>query len=647
MWKYALGSTNPKGEEPVMKMKRLLSALCLVALLAGLTPALAVEEPTFTVQGWFETICAELTGLKDADVTAVTYTDADGVAVSLEGEDFEFLVRDMDGGVRIDIPGVKAGTYSLSVTAKDQTYTAQDIQVKAYDRSGFAHQTVDENSVCTRYTEGVGAYKDDGTLKDNAIVLYVTEENKETVTLTQGFTVTGIGNILNTKGWDKRQSDRNQRKLLQKVSQAGFPIVVRIVGEVTQPTGVTAWNSTDYGGTKGDNGGMCIMEYVGNITIEGIGPDATVNGWGFCFSADGTGRTALNETVPLCAKREGQGENIEVRNLTFQNVPEDCIGINGSQGDVDVNGEKLQGLFKDSAEHVWVHNNAFYVPKVNNPAESDKGEGDGAVDFRNGEYMTLSYNYFEGYHKSSLVGSDDDILQYHVTWHHNWWKNVQSRSPLCRQADMHIYNNLYDGQTSYCMSLRANSYVFSEYNTFVNNCANPVKLEPTSGSTIPVGACKSYQDDFSGVKSGATNQATQVDNKATPVDSTNQFPNFDTAAGSYIATGNYQLDSRANAVKKIQTYAGPMKDPVAQGALDSGATSLGWSYTEDGVLNLTGVLPEKEQVLAGCWDSDGRFAGVKTLDAKHMGVELGRDWSKVKLFWLNGSQAPKCANAEF
>lgn len=522
--------------------------------------------PGAVAGGGLEALFAELPGVADADVTAVKYSGA--MTGELAGDDLTYLVRDAslaDGktGIRVDIPGLKAGKYDLTITAKGKDYVAKDIEVLAHDRSGFAHRTVAEDMSCTPYTEGVGAYKDDGTLKENATVLYVTEANKETVTLTvknsagQDITVTGIGNILNTKGYDQnlKKAGGNANtsgKILAKMADAHRPIVVRIVGEVTKPQGVTDFNSTGNGGSKGDNGGMCIMEYVGNITIEGVGADATVNGWGFSFSADGTGRTAEKNN-----KRDGQGENIEVRNLTFRNVPEDCIGINGAQkkdqaGVVD---------FQDSAEHVWVHNNAFYGPKNLPDAsdEGDKSEGDGAVDFRNGECMTLSYNYFEGYHKTSLIGSGDDNLQYHVTWHHNWWKNVQSRSPLARQADIHIYNNLYDGQTSYCMSLRANSYVYSEFNSFVNNAKDPVKLESSSGSTIPVGACKSYQDDFSGVKAGSVNQATVVTDKTQQVASTNKFANFDTATGCYITTGDYKLDTLADAKTNIETWGGVEK----------------------------------------------------------------------------------------
>ena len=67
-----------------------------------------------------------------------------------------------------------------------------------------------------------------------------------------------------------------------------------------------------------------------------------------------------------------------------------------------------------------------YSPSITGPAESDKAEGDGSCDFKRGEYLTVSYNYFEGCHKTNLVGSSDTSLQYNLTYHHNIWKGCKT-----------------------------------------------------------------------------------------------------------------------------------------------------------------------------------------------------------------------------
>ena len=109
---------------------------------------------------------------------------------ALSETDLNYLVRKSGSGVRIDIPGLKAGTYTLTVTVgQESVLTKNGITVYAYDRSGFAH---------FKYNDGVGAYKDDGTLKNNAVVLYVTDQNKNDVEQKVGnITVKGIGNIIN------------------------------------------------------------------------------------------------------------------------------------------------------------------------------------------------------------------------------------------------------------------------------------------------------------------------------------------------------------------------------------------------------------------------------------------------------------------
>ncbi len=599
--------------------KQWLSFVCVIALALGLTvvPTQAAESPvTMKAQGWYETICAELTGVADGDVKAVSYTDAGGMETVLEGEDFTYLVRDMEGGVRIDIPGVKAGRYDLSVMLKDgRRYVAPGVEVKAYDRSGFAHKvhTTDESGAITGiedYTEGVGAYNDDGTLKENAIVLYVTEETKDTVTLTVGnSSLSGIGRILNTKGYKFTGTNgQNAPKILLDLSRAEIPLVVRIVGKVTAPYGVSAKASTDFGGGTKDNGGMCSMSYAKNVTIEGVGPDAVIYGWGLNFSGDAADKN-----------NDNWGKNFEVRNITFQEVPEDCIGIEG-KGD--------SGNIAEPVRHIWVHNCAFYRPTdIANPAEPDKAQGDGAVDFKWGMYMTMSYNYFERNHKTSLIGGSDNNLQYHITWHHNWWKDVESRAPLCRQADVHIYNNLYDGQTSYCMSLRANCYVYSEYNTF-RGCKDPVKHEG--------GVCKTKGDVF--------DNCTGINNAAETVTSTNPYAGFESSSTlSYIPDGKYELQTAAEAETTVRAEAGVQKkvlDVTGYSVAERGTLNgIQWFYTNEGDV-IVPEAPANATILVAGY-KDGNHC-VKAAQVKDGTATLGAGIGQGKLFLLDEHLAPVC-----
>lgn len=480
--------------------------------------------------GQNEMLYATLAGVSDAQITAVSYSGK--VSGSLTGDDLKYLVRDTNQGARIDIPGVPAGTYQMNIQTAKGAVTIDGMQVSAQDRSGFAH---------FNYNSGVGAYNNDGTLKSNAIVLYVTNDNKNTVTLKSkdGTSVSGIGNILNSAGKSSKGGKTNTNQgIIQKVAKDGTPLVVRIIGNVTAPEGLTAYDSVDYGGSVGDNGFMARMQSGKDITIEGIGTDACVNGWGFHFIAE--------------SSNPDLGESFEVRNITFRNVPEDCVGMEGVQ-----DGSTLTA----PVEHCWIHHNEFYKPTIANPAESDKDGGDGACDFKRGLYFTNSYNYYEGYHKTNLIGASDSNLQYHITFHHNYWKNCESRGPLARQANIHMYNNVFQGQTSYCQNPRADAYIFSEYNVF-DNCKNPQQIKQ--------GAIKSFHDVLNNCRGDM--QATTVNDKNQKVSSNNKYGDFDTNSSlSYIPAGNYILQTDTS--KLLNDFAvngGVLKDKSQSGSLKAG-----------------------------------------------------------------------------
>ena len=559
---------------------KVVAGLLVVSNLAIAAPSMtyAASATSFTtVGGWNEMMYATIKGVKDADVTAVSYSGP--VSGSLAGEDFEYLVRDTSEGVRVDVMGLKPGTYTLTVTTKSGTFTQSGIEVNEQDRSGYAHYN---------YTNGIGAYNDDGTLKDNAIVLYVTDENKNTVTLSYGgVTVSGIGNILNSvgkacgeagheteckkvsKGKTYYGKGNTNQGILQLLAENNIPLVIRMVGAVSESglyktgtwaaanagliDGLTDYDSNDYGGSVGDNGHMARMKSAKDVTIEGVGTDAAMDGWGIHF---------MSETSTTAA---GLGKNFEVRNLTFMNQPEDAIGMEGVQEG---------SVITAPVERCWIHNNEFYSPSITGPAESDKAEGDGSCDFKRGEYLTVSYNYFEGCHKTNLVGSSDTSLQYNLTYHHNIWKGCAARQPLGRQANMHFYNNQFIGTTDYAMNTRANAYIYSEYNLFFMT-KNPMDVRS--------GAIKSYKDSFSSCIGSMT--GTVVTDKSTKVTSGNKYENFDTNASlSYIPSGDYQLQtSVTDAAKVLKAYNGCMPENVkTSGEVTTSECSL-LSYCAPGV----------------------------------------------------------------
>ncbi|MGN1104526.1 MAG: Ig-like domain-containing protein, partial [Candidatus Coproplasma sp.] len=503
-------------------------------------------------QGNFESAAIEWedTSASTATVSYKLASASDEAYVAVDKE----LIRQIDGDTaRVDVVGLQGGkTYNFKIVSS-RGETVETIKVRAYDRSGFAH---------FNYTDGVGAYNDDGTLKENAIVLYVTDETKNTVTLSYGgVTVTGIGNILNSVGQDTGSGTaanggtaNSNKGILKLLAKNNIPLVVRFIGCVSDSglykkgtfdassapliEGLTIYNSTGNGGTAGDNGHMARMKSAKDVTLEGIGEDATIDGWGFHFMCESSAADL--------------GKSFEVRNLTFINTPEDAIGMEGVQASASTSAE-----ITASVERCWIHNNEFYGPSISNPAESDKSEGDGSCDFKRGQYFTCSYNYFEGCHKTNLVGSADTSLQYNLSYHHNYWYLCKARGPLTRNANVHMYNNVFEGQTDYCMNTRADAYIFSEYNLFYM-CKSPQRVDG--------GAIKSYNDSFS---SCINNMAgTVVTDKSTTVANSCQYAygkvdysKFDTDSKlSYIPTGDYELQTSVTEARKtIAAFTGVTK----------------------------------------------------------------------------------------
>ena len=480
------------------------------------------------------------------------------------------LIRENSTSIRADIVGIPAGTYRIAIKVKntDITKTIDNIVVTKYDRSGYAH---------FKYTSGVGAYKDDGTPKDNAVIVYVNDSNKNTVTAKIGSkTYTGLANIL-----------QNQKGTV--------PLIIRVIGTINAAT----WNKINY--TSGDpsnikglngtvlskknysetdivNGGfnnfdndiangitklnglsnsikwdssknefdsyynMLDVDSAKNVTIEGIGCDAMLYQWGF--------------TWKKCS-------SIEVRNLTFDDYTEDACSFEGSDDSTT-----LEGF---TTGHLWVHHNTFNEGKNNWDvcAEQDKHEGDGATDFKKNAYITLSYNHYYKNHKTGLIGGSDSQHTACVTFHHNYYENCNSRLPLGRQANMHMYNNYYYNSTGTNMSIRAGAFAFVE-NCVFEKCNNPMETKEGSGLR---GVIKSYNNTVENCE--GVNNETKVNTREEPVDNDNIYNQaFDTNVDVFYYDSNNKVSKvenllPTNQVKEyVKNNAGSLK-----GSFSSGSTS--------------------------------------------------------------------------
>ncbi|MDO0928958.1 polysaccharide lyase family 1 protein [Streptomyces sp. TG1A-8] len=115
---------------------------------------------------------------------------------------------------------------------------------------------------------------------------------------------------------------------------------------------------------------------------------------------------------------------------------------------------------------VWIDHNAL---------SSDRGHGkdyyDGLVDITHAsDHVTVSWNTFKDHYKGSLAGHSDDNASedtghLRVTYHHNWFDNVNSRTPSLRFGTGHFYDNYVVGAETAVHS-RMGAQMLVENNVF-------------------------------------------------------------------------------------------------------------------------------------------------------------------------------------
>ncbi len=424
------------------------------------------------------------------------------------------LVREYKTNFRADAVGLKAGKYTLRVVPvdasgeKENYASTANVNVVKHEREGYA------------FVDGTasGAYNEDGTLKANAKVIYVTNDNYKSVSVQAGSTtVTGIDNILG-EGYKAKDG-------------ATDPLCVRIIGTIGE-------------GKKIDfkaSGDLELKGLTQGVTVEGIGSDATANGWGMHISG--------------CT-------NVEIRNLAFMTM------MGGTKDGVG---------FENKCDHVWVHNCDFFY---GNNWGGDQAKGDGALDTKSCSYVTHSYNHFWDSGKCNLQGMKSEKTTNYITYHHNWYDHSDSRHPRIRTCTVHIYNNYFDGNAKYGVGVTMGASAFVENNYFRSTAIMRPMMSSNQGTDA------TGEGTFSGENGGmikalgnvydCSKSNLKLITQLTTTDKTNldcyeassrtekvpaeyktkaggtTYSNFDTATDFY----KYEVDTPEAAKTKVEIYAG-------------------------------------------------------------------------------------------
>jgi pectate lyase len=489
-------------------MKKLLFSITVLFI----SFQLFSQSATITeASGWFESAFVKWAPVANAESYNVYFS---GMGITNRKIDNQ-LIRSYGTYFRADILGLEPGNYTIKIVpvisgVEGTASETGTITVLSHDRTGFA------------FANGrvPGAYKADGTPKDGAVIIYITQNTKNTISMNVNGANTNpcVGFQAILDGFKKGKDTR--------------PLIVRLVGQITDPAYMYS--------------GDIVVENNKNaasfITIEGVGDDAVADGWGI---------------------RIKNASNIELRNFGSMNV-------NSSEGD--------NISLQQENDYVWVHNLDLFYGHAG--SDADQIKGDGAMDVKRSTYVTISYNHFWDTGKSNLLGlSEGTTSGLFITYHHNWYDHSDSRHPRVRYYSAHVYNNYYDGIAKYGVGSTLGSSVFVENNYF-RNCKYPM-LTSMQGTDIfydgtgtfsgeDGGTIKSFNNSISGqtryipyhptnypVEFDAVEAATRgeiISNTIKSKKGANIYNNFDTDAAHYVK--NLVPDNPETARTKVIAYAG-------------------------------------------------------------------------------------------
>lgn len=278
--------------------------------------------------------------------------------------------------VRVDVLGLTAGSHTISITPAGGNATSVTANVLNADRSGYAFND----------SETPGAYNKDGSLKSKAKVIYVTKDNARTVSVditTKNGTTTykGLQNIL--------------RNATLKTATTDLALDIRVIGKLSKDDLDAIDSSAE--GLQIKNNYNASKNYV-PVTIEGVGHDATLWGFGFLIR---------------------DSKYIEIANLGIMCFMDDGVSL-------DTNNL-----------NTWIHNlDVFYG---STGGDSDQAKGDGSLDTKgNSTYQSYSYLHFWDSGKCNLCGMKSESSSNRLTYHHNWYDHSDSRHPRIRTSTVHI-----------------------------------------------------------------------------------------------------------------------------------------------------------------------------------------------------------------
>ncbi len=205
------------------------------------------------------------------------------------------------------------------------------------------------------------------------------------------------------------------------------------------PITIQVEGTIDHGNTSKVSGGSCDtaddrieLKGISNVTIVGVGGGAVFDQLGIHIR---------------------DSSNIIIQNVNVRNVKK--------SGSPTSNGGDAIGMESD-VRNVWVDHATL-------EASGGEDEGyDALFDMKdNTRYVTLSYSVLRNSGRGGLIGSSEsDTSNGFVTFHHNLYQNIDSRTPLLRGGTAHSYDNHFVGLAKSGINSRAGAHIKVENNYF-------------------------------------------------------------------------------------------------------------------------------------------------------------------------------------
>ncbi|MEO3860734.1 pectate lyase [Acrocarpospora sp. B8E8] len=210
-------------------------------------------------------------------------------------------------------------------------------------------------------------------------------------------------------------------------ASSSTPITIEVEGTINHGN-----TSKVSGASCNTAAGLIELKQISNVTIIGVGNGAVFDQLGIHIR---------------------EARNIILQNVTIRNVKK--------SGSPTSNGGDAIGM-ESGVRNVWADH-------VTLEASGGESEGfDGLFDMKDDtQYVTLSYSILRNSGRGGLIGSSEsDRSNGFITFHHNLYENIDSRTPLLRGGIAHIYNNSYVSLHESGINSRAGARAKVENNYF-------------------------------------------------------------------------------------------------------------------------------------------------------------------------------------